>query len=192
MKVVMRSPCPFHCLPVRLYSMVGPPGREVSTAPSPPSAAVHPPPLTSNHVKVSKAGCESGMRRVPLEKTLNSKMEQNEHYPSDSVLSLKLVFLFRVVILLDVSAANSTYIIHIQHSLRLLLEEQMSNKDAFNVIAYAPRSRSGRGAGVGATAEPLGRSLWREAGRQMFWAPSILAWLAVYLILMISFGALNN
>lgn len=62
-------------------------------------------------------------------------MEQNEHYPGDSVLFLKLVFLFRVVILLDISATNSMYIIHIQHSLRLLLEEQLSNKDAFNVIA---------------------------------------------------------
>lgn len=71
---------------------------------------------------------------VPLENTLNSKTEQNEHYLRDSVL-LKLVFLCRVVIVLDVSATNATYIIHIQHALRLLLEEQLSNKDAFNVIA---------------------------------------------------------
>ncbi|XP_049999194.1 von Willebrand factor A domain-containing protein 3A isoform X3 [Alexandromys fortis] len=42
----------------------------------------------------------------------------------------------RVVILLDVSVTNSMYIIHIQHSLRLLLEEQMSNKDHFNIIAW--------------------------------------------------------
>ncbi|XP_064376341.1 von Willebrand factor A domain-containing protein 3A [Dromaius novaehollandiae] len=42
----------------------------------------------------------------------------------------------RVVILVDISVTNSTYIIHIQHSLRLLLEEQMSNKDYFNIIAY--------------------------------------------------------
>ncbi|KAF7465953.1 Hypothetical predicted protein [Marmota monax] len=41
----------------------------------------------------------------------------------------------RVVILLDISVTNSMYIIHIQHSLRLLLEEQMSNKDCFNLIA---------------------------------------------------------
>ncbi|KAK2097675.1 hypothetical protein P7K49_023126 [Saguinus oedipus] len=41
----------------------------------------------------------------------------------------------RVVILLDISATNSMYIIHIQHSLRLLLEEQLSNKDYFNLIA---------------------------------------------------------
>ncbi|KGL81052.1 von Willebrand factor A domain-containing protein 3A, partial [Tinamus guttatus] len=42
----------------------------------------------------------------------------------------------RVVILVDISVTNSTYIIHIQHYLRLLLEEQMSNKDYFNIIAF--------------------------------------------------------
>uniref|UniRef100_A0A8C6K3Z3 VWFA domain-containing protein n=1 Tax=Melopsittacus undulatus TaxID=13146 RepID=A0A8C6K3Z3_MELUD len=41
----------------------------------------------------------------------------------------------RVVILVDVSVTNSMYVIRIQHSLRLLLEEQMSNKDCFNIIA---------------------------------------------------------
>uniref|UniRef100_A0A5F8H8C9 VWFA domain-containing protein n=1 Tax=Monodelphis domestica TaxID=13616 RepID=A0A5F8H8C9_MONDO len=42
----------------------------------------------------------------------------------------------RVVILVDLSVTNSMYIIHIQHSLRLLLEEQLSNKDCFNIIAF--------------------------------------------------------
>uniref|UniRef100_A0A669QF54 von Willebrand factor A domain containing 3A n=1 Tax=Phasianus colchicus TaxID=9054 RepID=A0A669QF54_PHACC len=42
----------------------------------------------------------------------------------------------RVVILVDISVPNSTCIIHIQHSLRLLLEEQMLNKDCFNIIAF--------------------------------------------------------
>ncbi|KFV02357.1 von Willebrand factor A domain-containing protein 3A, partial [Tauraco erythrolophus] len=42
----------------------------------------------------------------------------------------------RVVILVDISVTNSMYIIHIQHSLRLLLEEQMSDKDYFNIIAF--------------------------------------------------------
>ncbi|XP_074775453.1 von Willebrand factor A domain-containing protein 3A [Athene noctua] len=42
----------------------------------------------------------------------------------------------RVVILVDISVTNSMYIIHIQHCLRLLLEEQMSNKDYFNIIAF--------------------------------------------------------
>ncbi|KAM9598735.1 von Willebrand factor A domain-containing protein 3A isoform 1-T1 [Morphnus guianensis] len=42
----------------------------------------------------------------------------------------------RVVILVDISVTNSMYITHIQRSLRLLLEEQMSNKDYFNIIAF--------------------------------------------------------
>ncbi|XP_068063029.1 von Willebrand factor A domain-containing protein 3A isoform X1 [Anomalospiza imberbis] len=42
----------------------------------------------------------------------------------------------RVVVLVDISVTNSTYISHIQHYLRLLLEEQMSNKDYFNIIAF--------------------------------------------------------
>ncbi|KAM4829676.1 von Willebrand factor A domain-containing protein 3A [Thomomys bottae] len=50
----------------------------------------------------------------------------------------------RVVILLDVSVTNSMYIIHIQHSLRLLLEEQLSNKDCFNLIAFGSTIESWR------------------------------------------------
>uniref|UniRef100_A0A8C3QXH0 von Willebrand factor A domain containing 3A n=1 Tax=Cyanoderma ruficeps TaxID=181631 RepID=A0A8C3QXH0_9PASS len=42
----------------------------------------------------------------------------------------------RVVVLVDISVTNSTCISDIQHSLRLLLEEQMSNKDFFNIIAF--------------------------------------------------------
>uniref|UniRef100_A0A8C8BFN9 VWFA domain-containing protein n=1 Tax=Otus sunia TaxID=257818 RepID=A0A8C8BFN9_9STRI len=48
----------------------------------------------------------------------------------------------RVVILVDISVTNSMYIIHIQHCLRLLLEEQMSNKDYFNIIANMLRDWS--------------------------------------------------
>ena len=44
---------------------------------------------------------------------------------------------FSVLILVDVSSSNVTYLTHIQHSLRLLLQQQMTNKDYFNVIAYA-------------------------------------------------------
>lgn len=66
------------------------------------------------------------------------------------------MFLFRVVVLLDISVTSSMYIIHIQHSLRLLLEEQLSNKDGFNIIAYAPPSWGGEGRGPG-------RHPWAEA-----------------------------
>ncbi|XP_038619293.1 von Willebrand factor A domain-containing protein 3A [Tachyglossus aculeatus] len=50
----------------------------------------------------------------------------------------------RVVILVDISVTNSMYIIHIQHSLRLLLEEQMSNKDFFNITAFGSEIESWR------------------------------------------------
>lgn len=104
-------------------------------------------------------------------------MEQNKHYLRDSVLLLKLVFLFRVVILLDISVTNSMYIIHIQHSLRRLLEEQLSNKDCFNIIAYAALLLVGR-------SWALGRHRQAEAsGRTTdVWAAGLLGGLSVYLI----------
>lgn len=40
-----------------------------------------------------------------------------------------------VCILIDCSQVNANYLIHIQHSLRLLLEQQMSSKKCFNLIA---------------------------------------------------------
>lgn len=41
-----------------------------------------------------------------------------------------------LVVLVDLSASNSKYLIHIQHSLRLLMEQQISNKKYFNIIGY--------------------------------------------------------
>ncbi|XP_074056693.1 von Willebrand factor A domain-containing protein 3A isoform X1 [Macrotis lagotis] len=65
----------------------------------------------------------------------------------------------RVVILVDVSVTNSMYIIHIQHSLRLLLEEQLSNKDCFNIITFGSRVESWRPEMVPLTEENL-QSAW--------------------------------
>ncbi|XP_026637430.1 von Willebrand factor A domain-containing protein 3A isoform X2 [Microtus ochrogaster] len=66
----------------------------------------------------------------------------------------------RVVILLDVSVTNSMYIIHIQHSVRLLLEEQMSNKDHFNIIAFGSTVESWRPELVPVSHDNL-QSAWR-------------------------------
>ncbi|XP_052768708.1 von Willebrand factor A domain-containing protein 3A-like isoform X2 [Mya arenaria] len=41
-----------------------------------------------------------------------------------------------VVILVDLSVSNVNYLVHIQHSLRLLMEQQLANKDYFNIIAF--------------------------------------------------------
>ncbi|XP_008572457.1 PREDICTED: von Willebrand factor A domain-containing protein 3A, partial [Galeopterus variegatus] len=68
----------------------------------------------------------------------------------------------RVVILLDVSVTNSMYIIHIQHSLRLLLEEQLSNKDYFNLIAFGSTIESWRPEMVPVSHDNL-QSAWRWA-----------------------------
>ncbi|KAF6272538.1 von Willebrand factor A domain containing 3A [Rhinolophus ferrumequinum] len=68
----------------------------------------------------------------------------------------------RVVILLDISATSSTYIIHIQHSLRLLLEEQLANKDAFNVIAFGGTIESWQPEMVPVSQDNL-QSAWRWA-----------------------------
>ncbi|XP_048189023.1 von Willebrand factor A domain-containing protein 3A [Perognathus longimembris pacificus] len=68
----------------------------------------------------------------------------------------------RVVILLDVSVTNSMYIIHIQHSLRLLLEEQLSNKDCFNLIAFGSTIESWRPEMVPVNHSNL-QSAWRWA-----------------------------
>ncbi|XP_005405117.1 PREDICTED: von Willebrand factor A domain-containing protein 3A isoform X3 [Chinchilla lanigera] len=70
----------------------------------------------------------------------------------------------RVAILLDISVANSAYIIHIQHSLRLLLEEQLSNKDCFNLIAFGSAVESWRPELVPASHDNL-QSAWRWALR---------------------------
>lgn len=45
------------------------------------------------------------------------------------------VIYFSVVVLLDMSVSNVNYLVHIQHSLRLLMEQQLANKDYFNIIA---------------------------------------------------------
>ena len=41
-----------------------------------------------------------------------------------------------VLIMLDVSASNEKYLVHIQHSMRQLMQEQLANKRYFNIIAY--------------------------------------------------------
>ena len=40
------------------------------------------------------------------------------------------------MVLIDLSSSNSKYLIHIQHSLRLLMEQQIPNKKYFNIIGY--------------------------------------------------------
>jgi hypothetical protein len=43
-------------------------------------------------------------------------------------------FFNSVVIIVDLSMSNANYLVHIQHSLRLLMEQQIPNKKCFNII----------------------------------------------------------
>ncbi|XP_069501706.1 von Willebrand factor A domain-containing protein 3A [Ambystoma mexicanum] len=82
----------------------------------------------------------------------------------------------RVVVLVDISVTNAMYIIHIQHSLRILLEEQMANKDFFNIIALGSQIVSWKPEVVPPTPENL-QSAWKwvlslqcEGGRNLMGA----------------------
>uniref|UniRef100_A0A8C5QXN6 von Willebrand factor A domain containing 3A n=1 Tax=Leptobrachium leishanense TaxID=445787 RepID=A0A8C5QXN6_9ANUR len=82
----------------------------------------------------------------------------------------------RVVLLVDVSAANAFQIIQIQHNLRHLLEEQMANKDSFNIIAYGSDIKAWKTEMVPPTLDNL-QSVWRwildlqcEGGRNVMGA----------------------
>ncbi|UJR15178.1 hypothetical protein I4U23_002139 [Adineta vaga] len=48
-----------------------------------------------------------------------------------------------IIILVDCSQANRDYIIHIQHSLRLLLEQQLFGRRFFNIIAFGTTHKDG-------------------------------------------------
>jgi len=50
-------------------------------------------------------------------------------------LQVSGVSCYSVVILVDLSVSNVNYLVHIQHSIRLLMEQQLANKDYFNIIA---------------------------------------------------------
>ncbi|XP_071488383.1 von Willebrand factor A domain-containing protein 3A-like [Diadema antillarum] len=49
-----------------------------------------------------------------------------------------------VVFIIDLSQSNVNYLVHIQHSLRLLLEQQLANKEGFNIIGFGSTARSWR------------------------------------------------
>ncbi|XP_056390759.1 von Willebrand factor A domain-containing protein 3A isoform X3 [Hyla sarda] len=66
----------------------------------------------------------------------------------------------RVVLLVDLSLENALHIIHIQHSLRLVLEEQMANKDLFNIIVFGGDVHFWKEGMVPTTSENL-QSAWK-------------------------------
>ncbi|XP_053551113.1 von Willebrand factor A domain-containing protein 3A [Bombina bombina] len=65
-----------------------------------------------------------------------------------------------VVLLVDISAENAMHIIHIQHALRLLLEEQTANKDFINIIAFGSDIKSWKSEMVSSTPKNL-QNAWK-------------------------------
>nr|XP_039264117.1 von Willebrand factor A domain-containing protein 3A-like [Styela clava] len=68
----------------------------------------------------------------------------------------------RVILLIDTSIGNRQYLVHLQHSIRLVLEQQMLNKEAFNLIAFGSNPKMWKPHMVKPTKENL-QSAWRWA-----------------------------
>lgn len=65
-----------------------------------------------------------------------------------------------IVLLVDTSVSNVNYLVHIQHSIRLLLEQQMGNKDYFNIISFGGKAKAWKPTMVRPTAENL-QDAWK-------------------------------
>ncbi|XP_041363576.1 von Willebrand factor A domain-containing protein 3A-like [Gigantopelta aegis] len=65
-----------------------------------------------------------------------------------------------IVVLIDTSVSNVNYLVHIQHSLRLLMEQQIANKDYFNLIAFGSIAKSWRPTMVRPTPQNL-QDAWK-------------------------------
>ncbi|PVD38341.1 hypothetical protein C0Q70_00953 [Pomacea canaliculata] len=65
-----------------------------------------------------------------------------------------------VVLVIDTSVSNVSYLVHIQHSVRLLLEQQIANKDYFNIITFGGKAKSWKPTMVRPTPENL-QDAWK-------------------------------
>lgn len=65
-----------------------------------------------------------------------------------------------IVVLVDLSVSNANYLVHIQHSLRLLLEQQIANKDYFNLITFGSEVKKWRSTLTKVTPESL-QDAWK-------------------------------
>ncbi|XP_006823607.1 von Willebrand factor A domain-containing protein 3A-like [Saccoglossus kowalevskii] len=66
----------------------------------------------------------------------------------------------RIIILVDLSCANTNYLVHIQHSLRMLLEQQMANKEYINIIGFGSEPTAWK-TGMQEPSEKNLQSCWR-------------------------------
>ncbi|XP_064617094.1 von Willebrand factor A domain-containing protein 3A-like [Liolophura sinensis] len=65
-----------------------------------------------------------------------------------------------VVFLIDLSVSNVKYLVHIQHSLRILMEQQVANKEYFNIIGFGSTAKAWRPTMVKPTPENM-QDAWR-------------------------------
>ncbi|XP_076458970.1 von Willebrand factor A domain-containing protein 3A-like isoform X2 [Babylonia areolata] len=65
-----------------------------------------------------------------------------------------------IVLLVDNSVSNVNYLVHIQHSIRLLLEQQVANKDFFNIISFGGKAVAWKPTMVRPTPENL-QEAWK-------------------------------
>ena len=49
-------------------------------------------------------------------------------------MKLYILHVDSVLIMLDMSVSNASYLVHMQHSMRLIMEQQLANKEYFNII----------------------------------------------------------
>uniref|UniRef100_A0A8C2ELT5 VWFA domain-containing protein n=1 Tax=Cyprinus carpio TaxID=7962 RepID=A0A8C2ELT5_CYPCA len=69
----------------------------------------------------------------------------------------------RVQVLLDMSGMNVHYQLHIQHAIRILLQEQLADKHSFNVIVFGSDVKSWQEKMVPSTHENLQAVWWIQA-----------------------------
>ncbi|CAF4097232.1 unnamed protein product, partial [Rotaria sp. Silwood2] len=96
---------------------------------------------TVKNVHVDLSGLYEYQKR--LKKLVELYEQRMEWLCSSSRKIFGSIVEYNIILLVDCSSANRDYIIHIQHSLRLLLEQQLFGRRFFNIIAFGTNHKDG-------------------------------------------------
>ncbi|CAM4928075.1 unnamed protein product [Rotaria socialis] len=96
---------------------------------------------TTKNVHVDLAGLYEYQKR--LKKLVELYEQRMEWLCSSSRKIFGSMVENNIILLVDCSQSNRDYIIHIQHSLRLLLEQQLFGRKFFNIIAFGTNHKDG-------------------------------------------------
>jgi hypothetical protein len=96
---------------------------------------------TKKNVHVDLSGLYEYQKR--LKKNVELYEQRMEWLCSSSRKIFGSVVENNIILLVDCSQSNRDYIIHIQHSLRLLLEQQLFGRKFFNIIAFGTNHKDG-------------------------------------------------